>query len=51
MIFTKTSTDTDTFKKEIYSKIEKSLEDVRCGRFRSIKDFNLEMEEFFNNNE
>lgn len=42
--FEQTYSDLETFKKEIYSKIDKALEDVKSGRTRSLKEFCKEME-------
>lgn len=39
--------DFETFKKEIHSKIDKALEDIKQGRTRSLENFCKEMERDF----
>lgn len=49
--FEKKYPDFETFKKDIYEKINQGLQDVRNGNYRPIEDFCAEMEEKYNINE
>lgn len=43
--------DFESFKKDVYEKIEKGLNDIKQGNYRSIENFCQEMEAKYNINE
>ena len=49
--FDKKYPDFESFKKDVFEKIEKGLQDVREGRYRPAEEFFKEMEEKYHINE